>query len=146
MNVGVIPQRFSPYLLSIMRIMVGLLFLEHGTGKIFDFPAIQGMMLKMMGSGMLYFTGAMELVGGLLITLGLFTRPVAFVLSGFMAAAYFMAHFPQGFFPVTNYGEAAVLYCFVFLFFAGAGAGPLSVDAATGAAGETDSALKGARA
>lgn len=136
MNFAIIPARFAPYLLSLMRISVGLLFLEHGTGKILNFPPIQGMMMKMLGSGMLYFTGTMELVGGLLITIGLLTRPVAFLLSGFMAAAYFMAHFPQGFFPVMNYGEAAVLYTFAFLFLAAAGAGPLSVDAAMGAAPE----------
>ena len=77
---------------------------------------------------MLYFTGLVELIGGLLITVGFLTRPAAFVLSGFMAAAYFMAHAPQGFYPVVNHGELAALYCFVFLYFAAAGAGPLSVD------------------
>ena len=128
MNFSIIPARFAPYLQSVTRIVVGLLFMEHGTGKILNFPPIQDMMMKMMPSGMLYFTGLMELVGGLLFTVGFLTRPVAFVLSGFMAAAYFLAHFPQGFFPVMNMGEAAVLYCFVFLYYAAAGAGPLSVD------------------
>jgi putative oxidoreductase len=133
MNFSIIPARFAPQLLSLQRIVVGLLFLEHGTGKIVNFPPIQAMMLKVLGSGMLYFTGLMELVGGLLITVGFLTRPVAFVLSGFMAFGYFMAHFPRGFFPLANGGEAAILYCFAFLYLAAAGAGPLSVDAAMGA-------------
>ena len=81
-----------------------------------------------MPAGLLYFTGAIELVGGILITIGLFTRPAAFVLSGFIAFAYFMAHFPHSFFPAINGGEAAVLYCFVFLYLAAAGAGPWAVD------------------
>jgi len=106
--------------------MVGLLFLEHGTGKLLGFPVLSG--LDKMPHGLLLFTGAMELVGGTLILLGLFTRPVAFVLSGFMAAAYFMVHLPMGFFPATNYGEAAVLYCFAFLYLAAAGPGDWAVD------------------
>ena len=81
-----------------------------------------------MPPGLLYFTGTMELVGGLLITIGLFTRPVAFILSGFMAAAYFMAHFPMSFFPALNFGEPAVLYCFIFLFLAAAGPGRWAID------------------
>ena len=81
-----------------------------------------------MPAGLLYFTGTMELVGGVLIVLGLFTRPVAFVLSGFMAAAYFMAHFPMSFFPAINSGEPAVLFCFIFLYLAAAGPGPWSID------------------
>ena len=84
----------------------------------------------------------MELVGGALIVLGLFTRPVAFVLSGFMAAAYFMAHFPQGFFPVLNYGEAAVLYCFAFLYLATSGPGPISLDAVLAGSDERLGAVK----
>src|ERR1700761_449191 len=117
----------APYLLSVLRIAAGLTFLEHGTGKLLGFPAGLPFIDK-MPSGLLYFTGTMELVGGALIVLGLFTRPVAFILSGFMAVAYFMAHFPMGFFPATNYGEAAVLYCFAFLFLAAAGPGAWSVD------------------
>ncbi len=81
-----------------------------------------------MPTGLLYFTGTMELVGGALIVLGLFTRPVAFILSGFMAAAYFMAHFPMSFFPALNFGEPAVLYCFIFLYLAAAGPGPWALD------------------
>ncbi len=128
MNFAIIPAKYAPYLLSVLRIVTGLLFLEHGTGKILNFPPIQELMQKMMGSGLLYFTGMLELVGGALITLGLFTRPVAFVLSGFMAAGYFMAHLPQGFFPLANMGEPAILFCFVFLYLAAAGAGPWSID------------------
>jgi len=116
-----------PVLLSVLRIMTGLLFLEHGTGKLLGFPA--GLpFLDKMPTGLLYFTGTMELVGGFLITIGLFTRPVAFILSGFMAAAYFMAHFPMSFFPAINMGEPALLYCFIFLYFAAAGAGPWAID------------------
>ena len=123
----VIPRSLAPALLTALRFMTGLLFLEHGTGKLFHFPA--GLpFLDKMPWGMLYFTGIMELVGGALIVLGLFTRPVAFVLSGYMAAAYFMAHFPASFFPAVNGGDAAVLYCFIFLFLAAAGPGPLAID------------------
>ncbi len=123
----VIPQSFAPALQSVLRIMTGLLFLEHGTGKLLGFP--HGLpFIDKMPTGLLYFTGAVELVGGVLIVLGLFTRPVAFVLSGFMAVAYFMAHFPMSFFPAINFGEPAVLYCFVFLYLAAAGPGPWAID------------------
>jgi putative oxidoreductase len=95
-------------MLSLLRIVTGLLFMEHGTGKLLGFPA--GLpFIDQMPAGLLYFTGTMELVGGLLITIGLFTRPVAFVLSGFMAVAYFLVHFPQSFFPAKS--EPAVLFC-----------------------------------
>jgi putative oxidoreductase len=116
-----------PALLSVLRIMTGLLFLELGNGMLLGFPAGLPFIDK-MPSGLLYFTGTMELVGGLLITIGLFTRPVAFILSGFMAAAYFMAHFPTSFFPAINMGEPAVLYCFIFLFLAAAGPGRWAID------------------
>lgn len=119
--------RFAPAMLSVLRIVTGLLFLEHGTGKLIGFPAGLPMIDK-MPTGLLYFTGTMELVGGALIVLGLFTRPVAFILAGFMAAAYFMAHFPMSFFPAINFGEPAVLFCFIFLFIAAAGPGPWAVD------------------
>jgi putative oxidoreductase len=128
MNFSIIPARFAPYLLSVLRIVAGLLFLEHGTGKILNFPPIQEKMLGMLGSGMFYFTGLFELIGGVLITVGFLTRPVAFVLSGFMAAGYFLAHASQNFYPVLNMGELAILFCFVFIYLAAAGAGPLSVD------------------
>jgi putative oxidoreductase len=123
----VIPRSYAPTLQSVLRIITGLLFLEHGTGKLLGFPA--GLpFLDKMPTGLLYFTGLMELVGGVLIVIGLFTRPVAFVLSGYMAVAYFMVHFPQSFFPAINFGDPAVLYCFIFLFLAAAGAGPWAID------------------
>jgi putative oxidoreductase len=117
----------APPMLSVLRIFAGLAFLEHGTGKLLGFPAGLPFIDK-MPTGLLYFTGTMELVGGALIVLGLFTRPVAFILSGFMAAAYFMAHFPMSFFPALNFGEPAVLYCFIFLYLAAAGPGRWALD------------------
>ncbi len=126
-KVGILPQSWAPALHSVLRIVAGLLFLEHGTGKLIGFPAGLPFIDK-MPAGLLHFTGTIELVGGVLIVLGLFTRPVAFVLSGFMAVAYFMAHFPMSFFPALNMGEPAVLYCFIFLFLAAAGPGRWAID------------------
>ena len=125
MNFTVIPQPWAPILLSVLRIMTGLLFLEHGTGKLLGFPhlAHSGTL-----NGFVLFTGLMELIGGALITVGLFTRPAAFILSGYMAVAYFMAHFPKSFFPILNSGEAAVFFCFIFLYIAAAGPGPWAID------------------
>lgn len=122
-------QQNAPAVLSIVRIVVGLLFLEHGTQKFLSFPAgeMAGMGLGLSNLGA--YAGIIELVGGLLIALGLFTRPAAFLASGTMAVAYFYAHAPQNFFPVNNMGDAAILYCFIFLYFVFAGAGPLSLDA-----------------
>src|SRR5271170_2989953 len=134
MDFAIIPASWAPKLQSIFRIMVGLLFMEHGTGKLLNFPVLSG--LDKMPHGLFLFTGAMELVGGALIVLGLFTRPVAFVLSGFMAVAYFMVHFPMGFFPATNYGEPAVLYCFAFLFLSAAGPGAWALDRIARPSGE----------
>jgi putative oxidoreductase len=123
----ILPRSLAPAIHSIFRIVTGLLFLEHGTGKLLGFP--HGLpYVDQMPTGMLYFTGTIELIGGLLIVLGLFTRPVAFVLSGFMAVAYFMAHFPMSFFPAINFGEPAVLFCFAFLYLAAAGPGPWAID------------------
>src|ERR1700731_5493369 len=117
------------YVLSIPRIFTGLELLQHGTGKILGFPVVPNwahvQITSLTGLG-----GLIELVGGILFTIGLFTRPVAFILSGFTAVAYFMAHAGRSFYPVLNGGELAALYCFVFLYFTFAGAGPLSVDAA----------------
>jgi putative oxidoreductase len=115
------------YILSVLRVFTGLELLQHGTGKILGFPAVPSFANVQIGSlsGM---GGLIELIGGILFTIGLFTRPVAFILSGFTAAAYFMAHASKGFYPVLNGGELAALYCFVFLFFAFAGGGPWSVD------------------
>jgi putative oxidoreductase len=123
MNFTVIPASWAPLLLSVLRIATGLLFLEHGTGKFFGFPALPG--LDQMPSGLLYASGALELVGGALLVIGFLTRPVAFVLSGFMAVAYFMAHVPGGFFPVLNHGELAILFSFACLYVAGGRAGTL---------------------
>jgi putative oxidoreductase len=126
-SVTILPRSLAPALLSVLRIATGLLFLEHGTGKLLGIP--HGLpFIDKMPAGLLYFTGGMELVGGVLIVLGLFTRPVAFILSGFMAAAYFMAHFPTSFFPAINMGEPAILFCFAFLYLAAAGPGPWAID------------------
>lgn len=118
---------WGPRLLSVLRIVTALLFMEHGTMKLLGFPASGNpgpALFSLIG-----FAGILELVGGLLLVLGLFTRPVAFILSGQMAVAYFMAHAPQSFFPLINKGESAILFCFVFLYLFVAGAGPWSVDA-----------------
>jgi putative oxidoreductase len=114
--------------LSVLRIFSGLDLLQHGTGKILGFPVVPSFAHVQIGS-LSGAAGLIELIGGILFTIGLFTRPVAFVLSGFTAAAYFMAHASKGFYPVLNGGELAALYCFVFLYFVFAGAGPWSVDA-----------------
>ena len=129
---GVIPASFTGPLHSILRIMTGLLFLAHGSTKLLTFPATEMFpsappLLSLMGIG-----GLLELVGGVLIVLGLFTRLTAFVLSGMMAVAYFMFHAPAAFMPILNGGELAIMYCFVFLYLAAAGAGPWSLDAKRG--------------
>jgi putative oxidoreductase len=117
-------------LLSVLRIMTGLLLLQHGTTKYLGFPVtpMTGVSPFTMGG----VAGMLELVGGVLLVVGLFTRPVAFILSGMLAVAYFVAHAQQGFFPILNGGELAALYCFVLLYLAAAGAGPLSIDNARG--------------
>jgi putative oxidoreductase len=119
-----IPASWSPQLLSLLRIVAGLGFLQHGVSKYFGVPPFPGPL-----NPLLYTAGALELVGGTLLVLGLFTRPAAFVLAGMSAVAYFMVHAPKSFFPAVNMGEAAMLYCFIFLYLAAAGAGPWSVDA-----------------
>jgi putative oxidoreductase len=120
---------WSPRLLSVLRIMSGLLFLQHGTAKYLGLPTVP-MFANLQPISPSGIAGMIELVGGVLLVIGLFTRPVAFLCSGLMAAAYFMAHAPRGFYPILNSGELAALYCFVFLYLAAAGAGPWSVDAA----------------
>jgi putative oxidoreductase len=122
---------WAPRVLSLLRIMTGLLFFEHGSSKILGFPPfgpggsplIQPPILSVLG-----VSGVLEFFGGGLIVLGLFTRPVAFLLSGEMAVGYFMAHAPRGFFPMANMGEPAILFTFVFLYFAFAGGGEWSLD------------------
>ena len=121
-------QAWAPMLLSILRIMSGLLLLQHGTAKYLHFPA-GATPPNFAWNSMPGFAGMIELVGGVLLVLGLFTRPVAFIVSGMTAVAYFYAHAPQGFFPILNKGELIVLYCFVFLYIAAAGPGPWSIDA-----------------
>lgn len=117
---------WAPRLLSLLRIMAALLFIAHGTQKLFGFPASEFSPALL---SLPWIAGVLEVFGGLALLLGVFTRPVAFVLSGQMAAAYFMAHAPQSFFPALNGGDAAILFCFVFLYLAVAGAGPWSLDA-----------------
>ena len=122
-------SRFAPYILSLVRIVVGLLFLEHGAQKHFYFPPGGNHPAITTLSGA---AGAFEILCGVLIAIGLFTRPAAFVASGVMAFAYFLAHFPRGFFPVNNGGDSAILYCFVFFYLIFAGGGPLGLDALRG--------------
>jgi putative oxidoreductase len=118
--------RYAPTVLAVLRIVAGLLFMEHGTQKLFGFPA--GEHAGVAIGSLPWIAGLLELVLGALITLGLFTRPAAFIASGEMAVAYWMAHAPQDFFPVNNGGDAAILYCFVFLYLVFAGPGALSLD------------------
>lgn len=122
-------DRFSPYVLSLLRIMSALLLLQHGLSKFFAFP----MAMKAPALFSLYwFAGVIELVFGVLLLVGLFSRFSAFILSGHLAFAYFMGHAPKSFYPLTNGGESAVLFCFVFLTLAFVGGGPISVDAMRG--------------
>jgi len=134
MTVAELSGVWAPRLRSVLRIVTGLLFLEHGTQKLFAFPPRTAATFDFVSITGLQ--GCLELAGGVLIVLGLFTRPVAFILAGDMAVAYFTAHFPRNFFPALNGGDAAILYCFVFLYFAAAGGGAWSLDARRGGAGE----------
>ena len=118
---------WAPQMLSILRIMSALLFIAHGTQKLIGFPPSERGIPPLFS---IYgLAGVLETFGGILLLVGLFTRPVAFVLSGMMAVAYFMAHAPQSFYPALNGGDAAILFCFVFLYLFTAGPGPWSVDA-----------------
>jgi putative oxidoreductase len=114
-------------MLSVMRIVFAFLFMQHGGQKLFDFPIAKGgaaiELFSQMG-----LAGILELFGGLLLLLGLYTRPVAFLLAGEMAVAYFIAHLPRGFWPIANKGELAVMFCFSFLYLSVTGGGPLSLD------------------
>jgi putative oxidoreductase len=126
-------RSWAPYLLSVIRIIAAFVFMQFGSAKLVAIPAA-----IMPGGGtapltsLPGFAGSLELVGGALLLLGLFTRPVAFLLSGEMAFAYFMGHAPQGFWPVLNQGSPAILFCFIWLYISSAGPGPWSLDALRG--------------
>ena len=119
---------WPPRILSVLRIMAALLFMEHGLMKLFHFPAPQPGAPDPLPT-MLLVAGLIEVAGGALLALGLFTRIVAFVCAGQMAVAYFIAHGSQGPWPALNGGDAAILFCFIFLYLAAAGGGPFSIDA-----------------
>ena len=125
-----LPDPWAPRALALLRIVTGYLYLQHGTSKLLGFPHVP-MFDHVSIASLIGFAGILEMVGGLLILLGLFTRPVAFILSGEMAVAYFMAHASKGglLTPLLNQGDLAVMWCFVFLYFAAVGAGPWSIDA-----------------
>jgi putative oxidoreductase len=126
MNKADLRTVWAPRLLSILRIVAALIFMAHGTQKLLGFPASPNPAPAMMT--LPWIAGMLEIIGGALLTLGLFTRPVAFILSGQMAVAYWMAHAPRSFFPVQNGGDAAILYCFIFLYLVAAGGGLWSLD------------------
>ena len=128
MDIGSFTARWTPRVHSLFRIVVAFLFAAHGSQKLLHVPPMPAEYAGAL-SGIAIAAGWLELVGGLLVLLGLFTRPAAFVVSGEMAVAYFMAHAPHGFWPLLNQGELAVLYCFAFLFIAFAGGGAWSLDA-----------------
>jgi putative oxidoreductase len=119
--------RIAPYVLSLLRIMAALLFLQHGLSRFFGFPSATGPHATPFD--LEWFAALIEFGGGVLLTLGLFTRVVALVASGEMAIGYFLFHAPQSFYPALNHGELAIMFCFVFLYLIFAGAGPLSLDA-----------------
>jgi putative oxidoreductase len=127
MTVRIIPERYLPHAQGVLRIATALLFLQHGTAKLIGYPHVAMFdnlkLLSLLGVG-----GAIELIGGALLLVGLFTRPVAFLLSGEMAVAYFGFHQLEAFWPIHNKGELAALYCFVFLFFSVAGPGKFALD------------------
>ena len=118
---------WQPRILSILRIVAGLLFLQHGLVKIFSFP--MAFPSPVATFSMLWFAAAIEIVGGILLILGLFSRPVAFILAGEMAFAYFIGHQPRALYPIQNGGNLSILYCFVFFYLFFAGPGPWSIDA-----------------
>jgi putative oxidoreductase len=120
-------QRWSPELRSVLRIVAALLFVQHGSAKLLHVP-YQPMFAHLELMSLLGLQGVIELVGGGLLAIGLFSRPVAFILSGDMAVAFFKAHFPHGWLPIVNGGDLAVLFCFTFLYLWVAGPGPWSVD------------------
>jgi putative oxidoreductase len=120
-------DRFAPYSLSLLRIVAGLTFFLHGPQKLFGWPPSPRPAPELFS--MLGAAATLETIGGALLIIGLFTRPVAFVMSGLMACAYFIAHAPRSFWPTSNGGDAAILFCFLFLYLVFAGPGPWSLDA-----------------
>ncbi|HEX5183728.1 MAG TPA: DoxX family protein [Allosphingosinicella sp.] len=123
-----LPERWTGPLLSLLRLVAGLTFLEHGAQKLLGFPPAPPSMPPPAAFSLLWCAGLLELAGGLLLFLGLLTRPAAFILAGEMAVAYWSVHAPRSFFPSLNGGDAAILYCFVFLYLSAAGGGPWSLD------------------
>jgi putative oxidoreductase len=119
---------WAPRVLSLLRIVLGLILLQYGLAKLFGWPAVK-MFEGLEWLSLFGVAGMLELIGGVLLILGLFTRPTAFILSGEMAAAYFIEHFPHSFFPILSHGDLAVSLCFTFLYLAFAGGGPWSLDA-----------------
>ncbi len=133
MNTTTLEGVWAPRMLSVLRIVSALIFFAHGTQKLLGFPASD---FSPAAFSLPWIAGVLELFGGALLIVGLFTRPVAFVMSGLMAFAYWIAHAPQSFYPPLNGGDAAILFCFVFLYMAFAGPGPWSLDAIRGGATE----------
>ncbi len=129
LNIQDTATKLAPYVLSLLRIVAALIFIEHGTSKLFSWP--QAVPTPALFA-MYWFAGWIEIIGGTLVLIGLFTRCAALILSGEMAFAYFISHAPNSFFPILNRGDAPILFCFVFLYIAFAGGGPLSVDAILG--------------
>lgn len=128
MNFDTITAKYQPIVLSLLRFVTGLLFLQYGLAKLLKWPPVP-MFEKVELFSLYGAAGSLELVGGILLVLGLFTRPVAFIVAGEMAFAYFMGHAPRGFFPILNNGGLAIMFCFTFLYLAFAGGGPISLDA-----------------
>ena len=122
-------SRWQPQLLALLRIVAALLFMEHGLAKLLHFPVPQPGVPDPLPT-ILVAAAVIEIVGGIAVTLGLFTRVAAFLMSGEIAIGYFMFHFPKSFWPIVNMGEAAILYCFIFLYIAAAGPGAWSIDGA----------------
>ena len=129
MNLEALGTAWAPRLLSVLRIMTGLLLLEHGLAKIFKFPVVPTF-AKLELASMLGISGILEVIGGVLLIVGLFSRSAAFILSGMCAVGYFMFHAPRNFLPILNNGDAIILFCFMLLYIAAAGPGPWSIDAA----------------
>jgi putative oxidoreductase len=125
---GIIPSSWSGHIHAALRIMTGLLFMQHGMTKLLHWPATDYFPAGQPLGAFMTVAGTLELVGGLLIVIGLFTRITGFVLAGMMAVAYFLAHASQAFIPIQNGGELAIMFCFVFLYLASVGAGPFSID------------------